>query len=102
MDLSTGDVLQDVADERRRQDAVWGEQNHRDGTGGYIDKGAADLSRIACKEAAAEDRMMWRYILTKGFAEAMAESDPNKLRDELVQVAAVAVAWIEHIDRRTA
>ncbi|MFI1165600.1 hypothetical protein ACH4UM_18790 [Streptomyces sp. NPDC020801] len=33
--------------------------------------------------------------------EALAEDDPGKLRAELVQVAAVAVAWIEAIDRRT-
>jgi hypothetical protein len=32
--------------------------------------------------------------------EAMAESDPAKLRVELVQVAAVSVAWIEALDRR--
>ena len=29
----------------------------------------------------------------------VAESDPVKLRAELVQVAAVAVAWVEKIDR---
>lgn len=34
------------------------------------------------------------------YAEALAESDPARLRAELVQVAAVAVCWIEAIDRR--
>ena len=33
--------------------------------------------------------------------EAFAESDPDKLRTELIQVAAVAVAWIESIDRNS-
>ena len=31
---------------------------------------------------------------------ALAEVEPAKLREELIQVAAVAVAWIEAIDRR--
>lgn len=30
----------------------------------------------------------------------MAEKDPVNLRAELIQVAAVAVAWVEAIDRR--
>jgi hypothetical protein len=34
-------------------------------------------------------------------AEALAEDDPTLLRAELIQVAAVAVAWVEAIDRRT-
>ena len=32
-------------------------------------------------------------------AEAFEEHDPARLRSELVQVAAVAVAWVEKIDR---
>lgn len=36
------------------------------------------------------------------FYEAMAERDPAKLRAELLQVSAVAAAWVESIDRRAA
>lgn len=31
--------------------------------------------------------------------EALAESDENKLTEELIQVAAVCVAWVENITR---
>jgi hypothetical protein len=41
----------------------------------------------------------WAHILTEEFYEALAEADPEKLREELVQVAAVAVAWVECLDR---
>lgn len=74
-------VLRDVADERARQDEKWGEQNH--------------------------DDCCWATILGEEFGEACQASlhirfgsaTVELLRDELVQVAAVAVAWIECIDR---
>ncbi|HYF53037.1 MAG TPA: hypothetical protein VEA41_02135 [Salinarimonas sp.] len=44
--------------------------------------------------------MTYSQILAEEVAEALAESDPMLLRAELVQVAAVAVQWVEAIDRR--
>lgn len=43
----------------------------------------------------------WLLIALEEVFEALAESDPAKLRAELVQSAAVHVAWIEAIDRRS-
>lgn len=101
MDLTRHQALQDIHAERGRQERKWGQQNHPDGTGGEWHGRAASACREACQEAAAEGRVTWRHIFTEEFAEAMAEADPAKLRAELVQCAAVATAWIEHIDRRT-
>lgn len=42
----------------------------------------------------------WWHILREEVFEASAEVDPAKLREELIQVAAVAMKWIEAIDRR--
>jgi hypothetical protein len=39
-------------------------------------------------------------VLNEEVAEAFAESDPAKLRAELLQVAAVCAAWIYDIDTR--
>jgi hypothetical protein len=39
-------------------------------------------------------------VLDEEVWEAFAESDPAKLRAELVQVAAVAFRWIEALDAR--
>ena len=91
-------VLPEIAAERERQDEKWGEQNHPDGTGpGYaID---AKRARHRCNLAAALGLVSYRDILEEEMYEAFAESDPDKLRHELVQVAAVAVAWIEKLDR---
>lgn len=95
------DVVGEVISERYRQDAKWGEQNHPDGWSGTDDdRRAAMTARVRCQQAAADGAVTWRHILEEEHAEAFAERDPAKLRAELVQVAAVAVAWIQDIDRR--
>src|SRR5690606_1639603 len=42
----------------------------------------------------------WRHLVLEEIAEAFMESDPARLRDELIQVAALAVSWVEKIDAR--
>jgi hypothetical protein len=95
-------VVREVAQERVAQDAKWGEQNHPDGTPGMWHMVTLDpLSRrVACDGAARDGTVTWAHILTEEVAEALAERDPATLRVELLQVAAVAVAWVEAIDRR--
>jgi hypothetical protein len=99
---TTDRVLQEVLAERIAQDAKWGEQNHPDGTGNKSQQDRAEFARRWCESAFASGYGTWADILTEEVAEAEAERDPVKLRAELVQVAAVATAWIEAIDRRTA
>ncbi len=82
--LAAGGVLAEVSEERERQDAKWGQQNHR--------------------------LPMWIAILVEEVGEAAQVSlsdqhgeslaDQDKAREELVQVAAVAVAAVECLDRR--
>ena len=92
-------TLTDVAGERAAQDAMWGLRGHLDGTGPeYAPE--ADLAKRAVADAAAEGRLTWRHILHEEVLEAFAEDDPGLLRHELVQVAAVAVKWIQDLDRR--
>jgi hypothetical protein len=88
-----------ILEERVRQDAKWGEQNHCDGTGAEY-KQMADAARASCDRAAKEGRLTWKHILTEEFMEAMAESDVNKLENELIQTIAVGVSWLEAIWRR--
>jgi hypothetical protein len=107
-------VLSEITGERARQDVKWGEQNHPDFTGphrvflraiapaaGQLDYDALrHLTRAACQHAGDIDGDGWDLILLEEVFEALAEGDPEKLRAELIQVAAVAVNWIESIDRR--
>ena len=93
-------VLDEVAAERARQHARWGQQDLPDGTGQPSDRDGADSAREACAFAASHGGLTYRHILDEEVAEVMAETEPARLRTELVQVAAVAVQWIEGIDRR--
>ena len=100
-DMTTRKVLTDVWAERVQQDDQWGEQNHPDGTSSAYVPAAVAMQR-GNDGLAAQGRITWMDILTEEFYEACAETDPALLREELIQVAAVAVAWVEAIDRRTA
>lgn len=104
-------VLYEVSRERGRQDEKFGEQNHPDGTG--TGGGFALVNGLPWDFAALASRakhhaayraelgtLTWADVLLEEVFEALAEDDPVKLRAELVQVAAVAVAHIEAIDRR--
>lgn len=95
-----GEMLSDIARERIAQDERWGEQNHPDGTGHYLHKVAAVFARRVCDMNARSGEVTWADILREEFAEALAESDPDRLSEELNQVAAVAIAWREAISRR--
>jgi hypothetical protein len=107
----------DVAAERARQDAKWGEQHHPDGTGPDVRPLAALVANahaqatapwLAARAPSITDtkanagQVTWRDILLEEVFEALAEDDPAHLRTELVQVAAVAQQWAEAIDRRAA
>ena len=96
----TIDVLREVAAERIRQDTKWGEQNHPNGTGSaeWILQAAA--AKNETDRQAKAGSITYLHILSEEVAEAFAENNPERLRAELVQVAAVSVAWIECIDRR--
>ena len=77
MAIDAYDICHEVQLERERQYKKWGQQDHD------------------------EDR--WMVILMEEVGEtarAIFEDDPANYREELVQVAAVAVAAIEAFDRK--
>lgn len=88
--------------ERQRQLVKFGDQHHPDGTGQHPETIDADVARMDCQDAAEGGYLDWLHILREEVAEAFAETDPARLRAELLQVAAVCAAWINDIDSRTA
>ena len=78
----------------------WGTQSHPHGTGGELAEERRTLAQAECDFLAAEGKVTWKAILEEEVAEAFAETDPAKLRLELVQVAAVCMQWVAAIDRR--
>jgi hypothetical protein len=103
--MSTWNVLQLIDNERARQDELWGPadsgvfDSRPDGTEpGYED--ALLWARESYEIARSSGKMTWRHILAEEFYEVCSETNPDKLKEELVQLAAVCVEWIEVIDRR--
>lgn len=98
-------AVADVVRERQAQIVKWGDdsmKDHPDGTGGWRAEAFRDLAQVSTDTAAERHTLTWRHILQEEVAEAFAETTTSSLRAELVQVAAVAVKWIEAIDRRNA
>lgn len=93
-------VLAEVAGERARQDARWGVSNHPDGTGRFASKAAVEIARTSCKFAFSQGMGSWHHIMDEAVAKAFAQTAGGTLRARLIDVAAVAVAWVEDIDRR--
>ena len=94
-----GDFAEAVDYERQRQMSKWGDQMHDDGTGRPGDRELADHYRAVCKaNGPLQDN--WRDITAEEVFEAFAETDPDKLEEELIQAAAVIQAWIFDLRRR--
>jgi hypothetical protein len=93
-------VLRDIEDEVDRQEVLWGHQQHNNGTGATLDKLEADEAKAWNDEAVKRNQLTWRGILHEEVAEAFAEKDHERLREELVQVAAVATSWLIDMDTR--
>lgn len=94
-------ILLDVLQERMNQIRKWGEQRHPDGVPATLEE--VTKAKNDCAEAGnTTGALTWRQILDEEVAEAYYEigADEAKLRAELVQVSAVAQAWIEDIDSR--
>jgi len=95
-------IFEEIRAERKRQDEKWGEQNHP-----MLGTNAGDLTRDDLKKVLEELKKMnetemknWLNILDEEVCEAFLETEPEKQREEMLQVAAVAVAIIECLDRR--
>lgn len=106
-------ILIEISNERARQDAKFAEQNHPSTDADLPDRtpemAESDRRYFREDEASAKalnahavstGTLTWSDILHEEVAEAIAARTPEAMRAELVQVAAVAVAWIECLDRR--
>ena len=97
----TADVIYDVADERIAQVVKWGVQTRPDGTSESYSV-HADAAKLLTDQRAEAGTLTWADILSEEVLEAFSETNHDALREELIQVAAVALSWAEDIDRRRA
>jgi hypothetical protein len=93
-------IFRAIHEEHIRQDEKWGEQSHPMLLFETIETIQSGLkhARFTNKNP---DKRDWFYILHEEILEAFCETDPEKQRAEMIQVAAVAVQIIEYLDRGT-
>lgn len=107
-------VLSEVLAERIKQHEQWGDQRFpfhhpvdSDGHGAFggpydsmaqAFKDICDARRDVAQQGGPDTRSNALVLLEEVF-EALAETDPARIREELIQVAAVAVKAIETLDR---
>jgi hypothetical protein len=110
----TARVLEDVGAERQRQYARYGlNDKNPDGTGPEVQwlaplsmARAVDVEQWFRREyertedTTGPDSLSWLQLVREELAEAAIETDPKRLEEELIQVAALCVSWIEKIRER--
>lgn len=99
-----GNTLFDVMQERRNQDAKWGDQNHQNTRPLIL---ADDFTQLQLENVRGvfqfnydKGAISWADILLEEVAEVLEASEGSSnedLYDELVQVTAVALQWAEKV-----
>lgn len=99
-----GAIMAEIAAERDRQIAKWGDGMPRGGFGwtSLTDRNRMLEAKRACEDRSKRGCCTLRDVLEEEVAEVFAEQPGSQLqRAELLQVAAVCVKWVEAIDART-
>lgn len=105
-------ILGRVWGERHRQEAMYGHINDKleNGTGPAVDwllpvsPRRADEIQEDFREAYEAYEVKhglptWRHLIAEEVAEAFQEDDPERLAEELIQVAALCVSWVERLTK---
>jgi len=115
--LETMEVLEEVFDERCRQERRYGHVNDKleDGTGPTVywiprtihgsvrpaDQIQSLFRQDYERQFDEETRLpTWMHLVREEIAEAFQESDPVRLEEELIQVAALCCSWVERLRKR--
>lgn len=83
-------IIQNIYKERDRQDLKWGEQNWNDEW--YFP--------ILMEEIGETAKAMLENHFKAMYPDKYPDIDVGRIRKELIETAAVALAWLECIDRR--
>jgi len=95
-------IFDEIKLERQRQDEKFGTQNHPMTPELFSLEGCKsrlEAMRHQNKINTQNKKDNWYHILAEEIFEVFSETDPNKQREEMIQVAAIAVAIIECLDK---
>lgn len=91
-------AFHDLLIEMRRGESDWG-NNRPDGTRKKLGP-LLEQVRLAVSAKENQREESWADVLVEEFLESITATDDPELRMELLQVAAVAMRWVEQIDKR--
>ena len=109
-------IAREFVGERLKQDEKWGPQDHPgldqillNRENGCTPQRMCEEYEIPtenrakqkCERAFDQGEGTWAHIVLEEFSEVVSQFDEEKQREELVQLGACVMAWIESIDRRT-
>lgn len=93
-------VLEEVAQERLRQDQKWGPLSYRVGMNARkYEMPEESRAKQLCETASKDGTLTWGHILVEELAEALDSFSEAEQERELVQLAAVAIWAIEDLRR---
>lgn len=111
--IATVAVLEDVFAERCEQERRYGHVNDLllDGTGPEVRwvptstvHQATEVQKLFRHDyelfEAEAGLPTWMHLVREEVAEAFQESDPQRLEEELIQVTALCVSWVERLRKR--
>jgi len=108
-------VYEEVQSERNRQDEKWGIQDHPSISDNIVAGPSSNLSerinryygiptidkaKYVADEAANKYDLTWGHIAVEELCEVIGADNEIHRRHELVQLAAVCIAWIDCLDRK--
>jgi hypothetical protein len=96
--LRDEEIFAQAAMERHRQRIKWGIQSLPNGTARHDDWQVAEFYKRVTDANDKDGTLSWRDVLLEEVFEALAESETEPLRTELIQVIAVCAAWISDLD----
>ena len=106
-------ILNEISRERLNQEMKWGEQNWPCLDPEILSRPnctpkrmteeygipSEEVIKSSTDQKLKDATVTYTDIALEEFCEAVSEFDPMKRREELIQLAAVVVGWIEKIDR---
>lgn len=102
-------IYSEILSERDRQIKKWGEQNHPSVSTFTKDPHrlcedyeipGEERAKFLCRTHADRGDATWTHIAIEELSEAVCANSEKDRRQELIQLAAVCIAWIDCIDRK--
>ncbi len=104
--IASNPLFAAIQREQDRQIAKWGVQDHPSFDANAIKEERVTLCNTLkgmVDASARRGTLVWEEIMSEEVAEAFCEMDNDEnLKAELIQIAAVALSWIESINRKKA